>query len=304
MLTNFKRILNFALQDFSRNKGISLAAIFVLIVTIMIVSGLFFFHGISSFLIAEIQDRIDITAYFKDDTQEQDILKIKDEIIKISPNIKSVEYISKEEALSDFNEKHKNNPVLSRALEEVGINPFLPHLNIKTNGDPAQYAEISNVLQTAQFGKYIEKVDFLQKKDKIEKVFSITSNIIAFGIGLSIVLVLVAVLVVFNTIKLAVEHSRDEISTMRIVGASDWFVRGPFLIQGAIYGIIAFVICFLLSGISALLLSAKIGAVLPGFSLFDYFLSKFWLLALIQVIFGVGVGMFSSFIVVKRYLEI
>lgn len=304
MFTSFKRIFNFALQDFSRNKGISIAAIFVLVVTIMIVTGLFFFHGLSQFLISEIQDRIDITAYFKDDVEEQNILTVRDEILKISPNIKSVKYVSKDQAMQVFNEKHKDNAVLARALEEVGTNPFLPSLNITTNGDPVQYAEVSNVLQTANFSKFIEKVDFSQKKATIEKVFSITSNINSFGIALSIILVILAMLVVFNTIKLAVDSSKEEISTMRIVGASDWFVRGPFIIQGAIYGFIACIISLLISGIFAYFLSPKIGVILPGFSAFGYFLSNIWILILIQLIFGIGVGVISSFIVVKKYLDV
>jgi len=304
MFTSFKRIFNFALQDFSRNKGISIAAIFVLVVTIMIVTGLFFFHGLSQFLISEIQDRIDITAYFKDDVEEQNILTVRDEILKMSPNIKSVEYVSKDQAMQVFNEKHKDNAVLARALEEVGTNPFLPSLNITTNGDPVQYAEVSNVLQTANFSKFIEKVDFSQKKATIEKVFSITSNINSFGIALSIILVILAMLVVFNTIKLAVDSSKEEISTMRIVGASDWFVRGPFIIQGAIYGFIACIISLLISGIFAYFLSPKIGVILPGFSAFGYFLSNIWILILIQLIFGIGVGVISSFIVVKKYLDV
>lgn len=304
MLTNFKRIFNFALQDFSRNKGISAAAVFVLVVTIMLVTGLLFFHGASQFLISEIQDRIDITAYFKEGVEEQDILSAREEILKISPNIKNVEYVSKDQAMQIFNEKHKDNAVLSKALEEVGTNPFLPSLNITTNGDPAQYAEISNVLQTANFSKFIDKVDFSQKKDTIEKVFSITSNINNFGIALSIILAILAMLVVFNTIKLAVDSSREEISTMRIVGASDWFVRGPFIIQGAIYGFIACIISLLISGIFAYLLSSKISAVLPGFNTFGYFLSNIGILILIQLLFGAGVGIISSFIVVKKYLDV
>lgn len=304
MFTNFKRIFNFALQDFSRNKGISVAAIFVLVVTIMLVTGLLFFRGASQFLISEIQDRIDITAYFKEDAEEQDILSAREEILKISPNIKNVEYVSKDQALQIFNEKHKDNPVLSKALEEVGTNPFLPSLNITTNGDPAQFAEVSNVLQTANFSKFIDKVDFSQKKDTIEKVFSITSNINNFGIILGIILVILAMLVVFNTIKLAVDSSKEEISTMRIVGASDWFIRGPFIIQGAIYGFIAFLFCLLLSALSAYILSPKISAVLPGFSAFEYFISNIWILILIQLLFGAGVGIISSYIVVRKYLDV
>ena len=151
MFTNLKRVINFAASDFSRNKGISIAAIFVLTITILLVTGLLFFHGTASYLTAQIQNKIDITAYFKDGTQEQDILNVKDDILKMSPNIKSVEYISKDQALASFNQEHQDNAVLSKALQEVGDNPFEPSLNITTNGDPAQYEAVSNLLQTSDF---------------------------------------------------------------------------------------------------------------------------------------------------------
>lgn len=304
MFANTTRIIKFAFQDFARNKGISIAAIFVLIVTIMLVTGLFFFQGMASYLTSEIQNKIDITAYFKEDIPEQDILNVKSEILKISPDIKNIEYVSQEQALLIFNEKHRDNPVLSKALEQVGNNPFLPSLNIITNGDPEQYEQIAEILQTSDFGKLIDKVDFSQKKDTIEKVYSITTNINRYGILMGFILILVAVLVVFNTIKLAVDSSKEEISTMRIVGASDWFIRGPFIIQGAIYGCIAFIFCILISGISAYLLSPKLGVIMPGFNIFDYFLTNLWILILIQLGFGVAVGIISSLIVVRKYLEV
>ena len=304
MFTNFKRICKFAVNDFSRNKGISIATVFVLTVTIMLVTGLLFFQGIANYLTSQIQNKIDVTAYFKDGTSEQDILNVKNEILKMSPNIKNIEYISKDQALEFFSERHKDNTALSQALLEVGDNPFLPSLNITTNGDPLQYASVSNILQTADFSKLIEKVDFSQKKDIIEKVYSITSNINIFGILLGVVLIIIAMLVVFNTIKLAIENSKDEIGTMRIVGASDEFIRGPFLIQGVIYGMIAFLICIFLSGISAYFLSSKIEVILPGFNIFGYFLTNWWIFVLIQLGFGAGVGIISSFIVVRKYLEV
>ena len=121
---------------------------------------------------------------------------------------------------------------------------------------------------------------------------------------MEVILVIVAILVVFNTIKLAIENSKEEISTMKIVGASDWFVRGPFMIQGIIYGLVAFVICILVTGLFAYFLSGKISVLLPGFDIFGYFLTNLWILVLIQLGFGVGVGAVSSFIVVKKYLKI
>lgn len=302
MPANLKRVVGFAIKDFSRNKGISIAAIFVLVITIMLVTGLFFFHGIAGYMTSQIQNKIDITAYFNDGTQEQDILNVKDEILKMSPNIKSVEYVSQDQALAIFNEKHQDNPVLLKALQEVGDNPFLSSLNITTNGDPSQYASISNILQTSDFSKLVNKVVF--PKATIEKIYSITSNVNTFGLILGVILIIVAMLVVYNTIKLAIENSKEEIGTMRAVGASNWFIRGPFVIQGIIYGFIAFLICFLLSAISAYFLSSKIEVILPGFNIFYYLLTNWWIFVLIQLGFGTGVGIISSFIVVRKYLDI
>ncbi len=304
MFTNFKRILIFGIKDFSRNKGISVAAVFVLVVAIMLITGLVFFQAAVGYLTSQIQNKIDVTAYFKDGTAEQDILAVKDEVLKMSPNIKNVEYVSREQALENFNEKHKDNPVLAQALQEVGDNPFLPSLNITTNGDPLQYAQVSNVLQTSDFSKLIDKVDFSEKRDTIEKVYSITTNINTFGIIFEIILAIVAILVVFNTIRLGIESSKEEIATMRVVGASNLFVRGPFIIQGIIYGVIAFVICFLFSWLFAFILASKISVILPGFNMLSYFLTNWWIFVLIQLGFGVAVGAVSAVLVVKKYLEI
>jgi len=304
MANNLNRIIDFAVNDFKRNMGISIAAIFVLVVTIMLVSGLVFFHGMSDYLSSQIQNKIDITAYFKSGTLESDILSAKDETMKSSSAVKKIEYISQDQALATFNAKHGGNAVLSKALQEVGDNPFLPSLNITTNGDPAEYEKISSDLQNADFGKLIDSVDFLQKKDTIEKIYSITTNINTFGIVLGIILIIVAILVVFNTIKLAIENSKEEISTMRIVGAGDWFVRGPFIIQGIMYGIISFLICFAVCATTAFFLASKISVIMPGFNIFSYFLTNWWIFVLIQLGFGIGVGVISSFIVVKKYLNI
>jgi len=304
MYTNLKRITDFAVKDFSRNKGISIAAIFVLMVTIMLVTSMFFFQGMVSYLASQIQDKIDMTAYFQAGTTEQDILDVKDQLLKQSLSIKNIDYVSKDQALASFNERHKSDSVLTQALQEVGSNPFLPSLNITTNGDPLQYAQIATTLQNSDFNSLIDHVDFSQKKDIIEKVYSITSKVNLFGLILGIILVLLAILVVYNTIKLAIENSREEINTMKIVGASDWFVRGPFLIQGVIYGFIAFIICFFASGMSAYLISSQMAVVLPGFNMFSFFLENWWIFIIIQLGFGVGVGVISSFIVVKKKLDV
>src|SRR3989344_7858727 len=146
--------------------------------------------------------------YFKSDVAEQSILNARDEILKNSPDIKNIQYVSKEDALDNFLQKHEGDAVLANALTQVGGNPFLPSLNITTTGDASQYEKINTILQGEQFIDLIDKVDYSQKKDIIDRVFSITSNINKFGLGLAIILVLVAILVVFNTIKLAIDSSK------------------------------------------------------------------------------------------------
>ncbi len=304
MLTTFKRVFNFAMTDFWRNKGMSVAAIFVLVITISLITGLFFVRGINNFLIETLQNKIDITAYFKSSADEQDILNIKSELVKITPLIKNIEYISKEDALAIFNDKHANNSVFSKALTEVGGNPFLPSLNITTSGDSSKYQEIANILDQSQFSNFIEKVDFSQKKDTIEKVFAITSAVNMFGFILGIILMLVAILVVLNTIKLIIDASKEEIATMQIVGASSWFVRAPFIIEGAMFGIISFIICFTITIFTAYFLARPLSVIMPGFNAFSYFLSNLFFVILIQVGVGVGLGVVSSYIVVRKYLKI
>lgn len=296
--------MKFALTDISRNKGMSVAAIFVLVITILLVTGLFFLRGVNSYLISEIQSKIDVTAYFRADTQEQEILNVKNELLQQSPDIKNIEYVSKEAALAEFREKHKDSEVLTTALTEVGENPFLPSLNITTSGETAEYAKISETLQQEKFSALIEKVDFSQKKDTIEKIFSLTSNVNKFGIGLGILLMLVVVLVVFNTIKLIIDASRDEIATMRIVGASAWFVRTPFIIEGALFGFISFLICFVITMAAAYFLTGIMLVIMPGFNVFKFFGSNLLWILLIQIGTGVGLGVISSYIVVRRYLKV
>ena len=304
MLTSFKRVTDFAIKDFSRNKGISVAAIFVLTITIMLVTGLWFFQAMAGFVTSQLQDKIDITAYFKNGTQEQDILNAKVEISKMAPNIKNIEYVSADQALANFNALHKNDTVIAQALQEVGENPLEASLSITTNGNPSQYAQVANILKTSDFSSLIDNVDFSQKEDIIKKVYSITSGVNTYGLILEIIFIFIAMLVVYNTIKLAIENSKEEIVTMKIVGASDWFVRGPFMIQGIIYGIVSFLICIFLTAISVYFLSPEIENAVPGFNMFGYFLTNWWIFVLIQLGFGVIVGVVSSLIVVRKHLDI
>ncbi|MBI5221470.1 MAG: ABC transporter permease, partial [Candidatus Magasanikbacteria bacterium] len=245
MITLFKRIIKAGWKSFSRNIGLSIATIFVMIMVIFLITFLFLYNIVSKILISDIQEKVDISIYFKKDVLTEKIFEIKSDLAKL-PDVKNIEYISKEQALDKFTERYKNNPTMMESLKELGENPFLPSLNIKAR-EASQYEQIAKSLETSSFKDLIEKVDYYQRKPVIDKIFSVTSGINRGGIFFSIIFGLIAVLAAFNTIKIAIQNLSEEISTMRLVGASNWFIEWPFLIQGIIIGIFATIITLLIT---------------------------------------------------------
>lgn len=297
-----KRIIKNGWTNFKRQGGLTFATVSIMIMTISLVTFLYFSQSIVQYLILDLQDKVDISVFFKKDSLEENILGAKEEIRKV-PEVKNVEYISREEALDRFTQKHKDNPLLMEALIEVGENPLLASLNIKA-WQADQYEALAGFLDNAPFSDLVEKVDYYQNKAIIGKIFDISSNIRLAGIIFSLIFGIIAIVVAFNTTRIAIYNSREEISIMRLVGASNWFIRGPFLVQGIIVGIVATFITIILFALANLLLNSKLEIILPGFSLFSYFLNHFWTLLFIQLTAGIGLSMLSSIIAIRKYLKV
>jgi len=302
MLTPLKRIFRSSWLSFKRNSALSLATVFIVVLTIFVITFLFLFQGATRFLVSGLQEKVDISVYFKEDSPEEEIIKAQDEISEI-PEVKNVEYVSRRQALETFVQKHKDDPLLMESLKEVGANPFLASLNIKA-GEAEQYEQLANFLENSSFKDIIQKVDYYQRRPVIERLFSITSTINKTGVVITTVLVLISFLVAFNTIRLAIYNSREEIKIQRLVGASNWFIRGPFLAQGLISGLLATVVTVLLFLLICWFSAPKIEILFPGFNMFSFFLGNFWLLLGIQLLAGIGIGIISSLIAIRRYLKI
>ncbi len=302
MFTSLRRVIKTGWRGFRRNIGLSLATILIMVMVISLATLLFLLSPVSDILITDIKEKVDISVYFKEDVLSEDILEVETEILKI-PEVKDVEYVSKEQALEKFIERHKDDPVLMESLTEVGANPFLASLNIRA-WEVSQYEQVTNFLETSPFRSLIDKVDYHQRKPVIDKVFSMVSGFYKIGIFFSIVFAVVAVLIAFNTIRIAIYNSGEEISIMRLVGASNWFVRGPFLIQGIIIGFIAALITLLISFGLCYGFDNKIKAIAPEISIYSIFVSNFFLLFLIQLATGIGLGVISSYVAVRKYLKI
>ena len=302
MFTLLKRIIKAGFTNFQRQSSLSTATVFILVITTVLISSLFLAQYITRAVISNLQEKVDISVYFKEEVSEKEILEVKGELFKI-PEVKDVEYISKEQALQNFVEMNKDNPRIMEGLETVGVNPLLAALNIRAR-EAAQYENIFGFLEKSPFKSLIDHANYPQKKLVIQRLFSITSNVNKAGIILSIILASVAVLVAFNTIRIAIYNSKEEISIMKLVGASNWFIRGPFIIQGIICGILSTLIAFSTFTGICYFLGPKLEILSPGLDVFNYFTANFITIFLIQLTVGTGMGVLSSIIAIRKYLEV
>ena len=301
MMEAFKRIIKWGLKNFWRNGWLSTATISIMVLTLLVITVLIMLNVISNAVLLNLEDKIDISVYFKLQTPEESILEAKTQLEKLA-EVESIEYVSQNEALVRFKEKHKDNPVLLQSLDELESNPLEASLNIKAK-ETSQYASINQFLESVHYKDIIDKVNYAQNKAVIEKLGKIIIDIKMFGLILSLGLALIVFLVTFNAIRLAIYSSREEINVMKLVGASNWFIRGPFIIEGMMYGIIATIITVILLYPAFYFTSPKISSFLPTGDLFSYFKANAIVLFFILLAISLILGAFSSFIAVRKYLK-
>ena len=301
-MISFKRVLRSGWEKFSRDKSSSGAALFVMIIVMSIATMLFFLQGMATFMIAGLQESVDISTYLKNTATQEEVAQLKEELESM-PEVREVKYISKEQALESFVETHKQDEVILESLEIVGQNPLLASLSIKAFS-VSQYPAISKFLEDTPLASIISDVDYFDRAPVIGKLSTLTAGIQNAVLLVTLFAGLIAVLVAFNTIRLTIYNSRDEIEIMRLVGASSWFIRGPFIIQGMIVGVLATLITTLLFFPLTLFVGIKLQTFAPGFDLFAYFADNLFLILFLQLAAGIGLGVVSSLIAIRKYLKV
>lgn len=301
ILTNIQRVIKSAFINFWRNGWVSVATILVMVLALFMVGSLFLFQVLLESTLAEIEKKVDVSVYFKVDAPENEISSIEERVKRLD-EVASAEYISRDEALRIFKERHASNALILSALDELGENPLGASLKIRAK-NPSQYESISRFLEEGNFG-IIDKINYRQNELVFNRLAAVLSVTRKAGAGVSLALSFIAFLVAFNTIRLAIFTSRDEIGVMRLVGASNWYVRGPFLVEGAIHGFFATIIAVLIFWPLTLWLGPKAQTFLGGINIFEYYLTNLPQFFLILFLVGVLLGVFSSFVATRRYLKI
>lgn len=302
MFVLIKRIFKAGFSSFKRHQHLSFATILILVMTVSLVALLFVSHKVLKFTIFQIRSKADISVYFQKGAAETEIFELKQKLAEFS-EVKEIEYVSEEAALENFIARHQNEKALMESLAEVGDNPFLASLNIKAF-EAQDYEKVVNFLEDDSFSNLINKIDYFKRKSAIEKVFSATSFLDKAGVSVSLALIAISVLVTFNTIRLAIYTQKEEITIAKLVGASNWFVRGPFLVQGVLCGLSAFIFSFVIITFCFYFFSPKITVFFPGFKLFDFFRQEMGSILAIQIIGALILGIIPSFFAIRKYLRV
>ncbi|MFH1759265.1 MAG: permease-like cell division protein FtsX [Patescibacteria group bacterium] len=297
------RIIKYGWQNFWRNKWLSMATISIMLLTLVAFQGLVLFRVVTNLGVESLKDKIDISMYFAPETGEELILDVQKEI-ETWDKVKQVEYISREKALAIFKEKHIDDPTINQALQELEDNPLSASLNIKADS-PSDYKEIAESLDGQQnWQSLIEKITYRQNQLVIERLGKIVDTIEKFGLILTFLLALAAILVTFNTISLAIYSNREEVGIMRLVGSPNRFISGPYIVTGIIYSTIAAFISMVVIWPAVLIVSPYLEYFIADFSFTAYYYDNLWKLLGYQLIFGILLGVISGKVAIGKYLKV
>lgn len=288
--------------SFWRNRWLSLAATLIMILTLFTVTVFTCLLIMISSTTSSLRQKVDISAYFNESTSNEQIFTIQNILLSRS-DVKSVDYISKEKALEVWKEQNSENTQL-RDIISSDYNPLPRSLEIKTN-NPEQLEAVYDFLNSTDYQPLIKEISYRKNKDLVDRLIRITTFVKYFGWSLSLIFVVISVLIIYNTIRLTIFARSSEIEIMKLVGASDWYVQGPFVLEGSFYGILAaiissIIICLLLRfslPAAANYLGADSAKALS--SNISYFAT-----VILQLVIGITLGIFCSVVAVKKHLEI
>lgn len=302
MATTFFRIIKFGFQNFSRNGLLSATTVAILVLALLVFNGLMTFGIVSNSAIVSLQDKIDISVYFTASANEDSMLSLQRALESLS-EVKSVEYISQDKALTIFKDRHQGDETISAALNELQVNPLLASLNIKAKS-PSNYPTIAEYLDSEKLAGVVEKVTYSENRTAIDRLARIVDTLKSTGFATTAFLAIMAILVTFNTIRLAIYSNREELGIMRLVGASNKFINGPYIVAGVIYGFLAAAISLLIATPIIVIASPYVGVFIPELSLSAYLLSHLPQLVFYNLAFGVGLGAISAAVAARRYLKL
>lgn len=303
----FGRIVHAGIVNFIRNASLAVAAMAVMVITLTIVLFSMVTNATMTHTIDDISSKIDVSVYLNDDVTEEQGRYLADTLRK-QPNVESVRYLNKDEALKRYIEQNADNETLATAAS-LTDNPIPATIIVKPK-ELGRINEIQNFL-TADGRQNLQTEGSPSysgdRQEAIENISHATEVLQRIGIIAVVVFAFVSALIIFNTIQMAIFNRRDEIKIMRLLGAGTWFIRGPFVVESVIYGLLSAVISVLI--INAAFVASSEALQASSLGLLDieyasrYFAEHFVEFLIFQLVVGIVIGAASSIIATRRYLK-
>lgn len=231
------RIIRFAFQDLARNLGLSTMTVFILVLMLLSVNTLWTIRVLTTEAVKLTKNQVTLSLYISPNASDKQVGELKTYLQSLK-DVTSISTVSEDDVLKNFRERHRLNPEILSALTELGGNPFGPTLVISAR-EPEQYKNIMTALNVPEYQNMIEGQSFAEHEEALTRLQSITNRIERIGWGLTVLFAAIAFLIIFNTIRVAIHTHRTEISIKRLVGANNWFIRGPYVVEAFIFTIIA-----------------------------------------------------------------
>lgn len=250
-----------------------------------------------------LKDKVNVDVFFTPGLDEQTVLGFQTEI-EAYPEVQNVVYVSQEEALNSFLLEHANDPTIKASVDSLSENPFPPSLVIKAN-ELGDYDLIISKIEQSDMNQYIQRKDFSDSRNVIAVINSIIQKVSQVGIIISLVFILISIVMIFNTIRIAIYSHRDELNIMKLVGATNWFIRGPFLIESILYGVVS-------AGIATILVVTVTALAVPYAG--DFFVlsnqavyQALWdwlpVILLLEILGACALSLISTGVALRRYLK-
>ena len=302
----FKRIVKTGFIGFWRNGVVSLASVLMMTVTLLVIAFLIFMQAVLSFAVGQVSERVDVTIYFAPEATEVEIAELNQKIEENSL-VQDTVFTTRDEALEQFLERHAADQLTLAALEELGENPLGASLSIKAAA-PSDYDIIisdltSEGLLSIGEDSIIEQVNYQQNQEILRRLQETIGTFRVVGSGLTIFFMVISILITLNTIRLAIYASREEVEIMRLVGAENPYIRGPFVVQGILYGFVSSVLTLAILYPATLWMSEKTAGFFGGLDLYLYYAKNFTQLFIIIVTAGVLLGVVASLLAIRKYLR-
>lgn len=302
-----KRVLVSGAKNFVRGGAVSAATVLIMTVTLSIIGSLIFLSALLTFTLDSIKEKVDVSVYFVTTAGEAEILSVKSQLEKL-PQVADVTYTSADDALVAFRARHSTDQLTLQALDELGGNPLDASLEVRAK-DPSEYESIVSFLEaspTLSSGStsIVDRINYAQNKEVIDRLALAIRATREVGFAVVVLFAIASILIAFATVRLAIYVAKDEIAVMRLVGASNAYIQGPFIVTGTITGVTAAIIVLLLLWPATWYAGAKTVVWFGGFDLAGYYVSHFPLVFAIVMASGIALGAVASVLAIRRYLKV